>query len=75
MVQQAQCHPEYQLLARAYMSQIIAMPIDQNKMAPELHTTNHKLSLNFESNKQMISLPNNPTVNKCRQPCSKGSND
>jgi len=62
MVQQAKGHPEYQLLAGAYMAQIIAMPTDQNEMSPEFHTDN--LALNFESNKQETTLPYNPTVNK-----------
>jgi hypothetical protein len=73
MVQQAKCHPAYQLLAGAYMAQIIAMPTDQNKMSPKFHTNN--LALNFESNKQSITLPNNPTVNKFGQPQNKSSND
>jgi hypothetical protein len=73
MVQQAKRHPEYQLLAGAYMAQIIAMPTDQNEMAPEFHTDN--LALNFESNKQILNLPNNPVVNKFGQPRKEGSNE
>jgi hypothetical protein len=73
MIQQAKRHPEYQLLAGAYMAQIIAMPTDQNEMAPEFHTDN--LALNFESNKQLLTLPNNPVVNKFGQPRKEGSND
>jgi hypothetical protein len=55
MIQQAKRHSEYQLLAGAYMAQIIAMPTDQNQMAPEFHTDN--LALNFESNKQTNTEP------------------
>jgi hypothetical protein len=73
MVQQAKRHPEYQLLAGAYMAQIIAMPTDQNEMAPEFHTDN--LALNFESNKHILTLPPNPKVNKFGQPRKDGSND
>ena len=72
MIQQAKRHPEYQLLAGAYMAQIIAMPTDQNEMAPEFHTDN--LALNFESNKQALNLPANPTMNKFGQPRD-GGND
>jgi hypothetical protein len=72
MIQQAKRHPEYQLLAGAYMAQIIAMPTDQNEMAPEFHTDN--LALNFESNKQALNLPANPTMNKFGQP-REGGND
>jgi hypothetical protein len=73
MVQQAKRHPEYQLLAGAYMAQIIAMPTDQNEMAPEFHTDN--LALNFESNKHILTLPPNPKVNKFGQPRKDASND
>jgi hypothetical protein len=73
MIQQAKRHPEYQLLAGAYMAQIIAMPTDQNEMSPEFHTDN--LALNFESNKQAMGIPNNPTLNKFGQPRNEGSND
>jgi hypothetical protein len=73
MVQQAKRHPEYQLLAGAYMAQIIAMPTDQNEMAPEFHTDN--LALNFESNKQTMTIPPTPTLNKFGQPNKEGSND
>ena len=73
MIQQAKRHPEYQLLTGAYMAQIIAMPTDQNEMSPEFHTNN--LALNFESNKQAMGIPNNPTLNKFGQPRNKGSND
>jgi hypothetical protein len=73
MVQQAKRHPAYQLLAGAYMAQIIAMPTDQKEMSPEFHTDN--LALNFESNKQTMNLPNNPTLNKFGQPRNEGSND
>jgi hypothetical protein len=72
MVQQAKSHPEYQLLAGAYMAQIIAMPVNQNEMSPEFHTDN--LALNFESNKQVMQLPNNPTLNKFGQPRNDGPN-
>ena len=72
MIQQAKRHPEYQLLAGAYMAQVIAMPTDQNEMAPEFHTDN--LALNFESNKQALNLPSNPTMNKFGQP-RQDSND
>jgi hypothetical protein len=73
MVQQAKNHPEYQLLAGAYLAQIIAMPIDQNEMPPEFHTDN--LALNFESNKQVSTIPSNPTLNKFGQPRNENSND
>jgi hypothetical protein len=73
MVQQAKRHPAYQLLAGAYMAQIIAMPTDQNEMSPEFHTDN--LALNFELNKQTLTLPNTPTVNKFGQPRNENSND
>ncbi len=72
MIQQAKRHPEYQLLAGAYMAQIIAMPTDQNEMAPEFHTDN--LALNFESNKQALNLPTKPTMNKVGKP-KEGGND
>jgi hypothetical protein len=72
MVQQAKNHPEYQLLAGAYMVQIIAMPTDQNKMSPKFHTD---LALNFESNKQVMQLPTTPILNKFGQPWNEGSND
>jgi hypothetical protein len=73
MVQQAKNHPEYQLLAGTYMAQIIAMPNDQNEMPPEFHTDN--LALNFESNKQVTTIPSNPTLNKFGQPWNENSND
>jgi hypothetical protein len=71
MIQQAKRHPEYQLLAGAYMAQIIAMPTDQTEMAPEFHTDN--LALNFESNKQALNLPANPKLNKFGQPRNDGN--
>jgi hypothetical protein len=70
MIQQAKRHPKYQLLAGAYMAQIIAMPTDQTEMAPEFHTDN--LTLNFESNKQALNLPANPKLKKSGQPCNDG---
>ena len=73
MVQQAKNHSEYQLLAGAYMAQMIAMPTDQNEMPPEFHMDN--LALNFESNKHVINHPSNPVLNKFGQPRNEGSND
>ena len=55
------------------MAQIIEMPTDQNEMAPEFLTDN--LALNFESNKHILTLPNNPVVNKFGQPRRDGPND
>jgi ferredoxin len=64
MVQQAKRHPEYQLLAGAYMAQLIALPTDTANMSPEFLHEN--LALNFESNRQN-SLPSNPSINKFGQ--------
>jgi ferredoxin len=64
MVQQAKRHPEYQLLAGAYMAQLIALPTDTANMTPEFLHEN--LALNFESNRQN-SIPHNPSINKFGQ--------
>jgi hypothetical protein len=71
MVQQARRHPEYQLLAGAYMAQLIALPTDTVYMTPEFHHEN--LALNFESNRQ-TSIPSAPNINKFGQR-NGGSND
>jgi ferredoxin len=71
MVQQAKRHPEYQLLAGAYMAQLIALPKDTKNMTPEFLHEN--LALNFESNRQN-SIPNAPSINKFGQR-SGGTND
>jgi ferredoxin len=72
MVQQAKRHPEYQLLAGAYMAQLIALPTDTEYMTPEFHHEN--LALNFESNRQN-SLPPTLNINKFGQRNNGGSND
>jgi ferredoxin len=64
MVQQAKRHPEYQLLAGAYMAQLISLPTDTTNMSPEFLHEN--LALNFESNRQS-SAPTNPSINKFGQ--------
>jgi hypothetical protein len=64
MVQQAQQHPEYQLLAGAYMAQLIALPTDTVNLTPEFHHEN--LASNFESNRQH-SIPQVPSINKFGQ--------
>ena len=56
-----------------YMAQLIAMPTDQNEISPKFHTNN--LALNFESNKQTLTHPGNPTLNKFGQPRKEGTND
>jgi hypothetical protein len=64
MVQQARHHPEYQLLAGAYMAQLIALPTDTVNLTPEFHHEN--LASNFESNRQ-YSIPQAPSINKFGQ--------
>jgi hypothetical protein len=51
MVQQAKRHPEYQLLAGAYIAQLIALPTDTEYMTHEFHHKNR--ALNFESHQQI----------------------
>jgi hypothetical protein len=65
MVQQAKQHPEYQLLAGAYMAQLIALPADTEHMQPEFLHEN--LALNFESNRQTTTIPATPNINKFGQ--------
>ena len=72
MVQQAKWHPEYQLLAGAYMAQLIALPTDTDHMSREFLHEN--LALNFESNRQNTT-PNTPSINKFGQRNGGGSTD
>jgi hypothetical protein len=64
MIQQAKRHPIYQLLAGAYMAQLIALPVDTANMTPKFLHEN--LALNLQCNKQNM-VPNAPSNKKFGQ--------